>query len=252
MIQTIIDTLAIPTFCKLEKPVFKKFFLESVNLDSADKKIIRDDVKKITWLYALKPSNINIPKYEDGVVDYSEIAILQIDLLSESKAKKLNNILNKAIPYPLICFFAVDNKYAIGLANKRINQIDKSKSLIEQDWLTNFFEKDKISEVDQKFLQDFSIKNLSSLNFYKFYQDAVAKVVARSLAEKTGIYLVSNFLKSEVGINALREMQEIEQKISNLRSSLTKETQFNRKLELNVEIKNCQSAIDEISKKFYK
>ncbi|MES2960812.1 MAG: DUF4391 domain-containing protein [Pseudomonadota bacterium] len=252
MIQVILNALAIPTFCKLERPVFKKFFLESNNLDASDKKIIRDDVKKITWLYALKPSNINIPKYEDGVVDYSEIAILQIDLLSENKAKKLNNILNKAIPYPLVALFAFDDKCAIGLANKRINQIDKSKSLIEKEWLTRFFEKDKMGEIEQDFLQDCSIKNLSSLNFYKLYQDLVAKVAALGLAEKTGIYLVTNFLKSEAGINSLREMQEIEQKILNLRNSLSKETQFNRKLELNVEIKNCQSAIDEISKKFYK
>lgn len=72
MIEAFIHKLNIPDNCKLNKPVFKKLFLEKGKLDATDKKALKDDIDKIRWLYTLKPSTINIASYmqlnsEDGV-----------------------------------------------------------------------------------------------------------------------------------------------------------------------------------------
>ena len=79
-LEGFIDHLSIPRSCELNKPVFKKLFLENGVLDIADKTALKDDVDKIRWLYTLKGATINVASYVDSERDFSEIAVLQVEL----------------------------------------------------------------------------------------------------------------------------------------------------------------------------
>ena len=86
MIDIFLNQLSIPKSCELNKPVYKKYFLENRILDATDKKALKEDVSKIRWLYTLKPSTINISPYSDDERDYPEVAILHVELLSPGRA----------------------------------------------------------------------------------------------------------------------------------------------------------------------
>ena len=58
MTQIFLDNLNIPKTCAVNKTIFKKLFQENVVLDVTDKKALKDDIKKITWLFSLKSNNI--------------------------------------------------------------------------------------------------------------------------------------------------------------------------------------------------
>ena len=129
--ESFLEYINIPAACKLNKPVYKKMLLDSGVLDAADKTALKDDVEKIRWLYTLKPSTINIASYQDTEREYSEIAVLHVELANIKRQKRLANIFNKAIPYPLVLFFtSMDEeieKLTISLTDKRINLVDKEK-----------------------------------------------------------------------------------------------------------------------------
>lgn len=243
MTKAFLDAMAIPTACELNKPVFKKLFLENGDLDVTDKKALKDDIDRIRWLYTLKPSTINIPKFEDGTVEYLEVAVLQIDLTSPARAKRIATFINEAIPYPLILLFSHEGQFAVSVASKRINQADKTKWVIEEEWLTDWISETAPTSAEKKFISDYAIKNLSSLNFYAFYQDAIARVIALNAASRSGSYDNGNREKTEDRRKSLAEIAEIERQMAELRATLKKESQFNRKLELNVAIKERSDAI---------
>jgi Domain of unknown function (DUF4391) len=245
MTQILLSVMAIPAACELNKPVFKKMFLEKGELDATDKKALSNDIERIRWLYTLKPSTMNIPKFEDEHVEYQEVAVLQIDLSSPTRIKRITSFINKAIPYPLFLIFSHNDTFAVSVANKRINQADKAKWVVEEPWLTDWICEAAPTDIQSKFIEDCSLKNLSSLNFYAFYQDIVSRVVALNAASRSGTYTMPTRDKTESRRVQLREIAELERQAAELRTSLNQETQFNRKLELNMAIKE---RVDKISK----
>ena len=249
MIQDFLDSLGIPPKCFLNKTLFKKLFLESGMLDITDKKALKDDIDKIRWLYTLKPSTINIEPFKDQHREYDEVAILQIDLSSATRAKRIASFVNKAIPYPLILIFTHGDMIALSAADKRLSQADKAKWVVEDGWMTPWFNPSAPSQSERQFMTDIAIKNLSFLNFYAFYSDVKSRVIALNSACRSGTYTITTKTDTDTRLKNLKRIDELENEMAELRTSLKKETQFNTKLKLNVAVKERQDAITQLEQK---
>lgn len=243
MIQPFLDSLGIPEKCFLNKPIFKKLFMESGELDITDKKALKDDIDKIRWLYTLKASTINIEPYVDGEREYDELAILQVDLSNTKRMKRIASFINKAIPYPLILIFTNGNEVALSVADKRLSQSDKAKWVVEESWTTDWINLGAPSDAEKQFMADMKVSNLSSLNFYSFYQDVKSRVIALNSAMRSGAYQVTTQKETESRLERLSQIAELEKEVAELRADLKKESQFNRKLALNVSVKERLEAI---------
>lgn len=115
--------------------------------------------------------------------------------------------------------------------------------MIEDAWITAWFNPDAPNEAQQKFMQDLTIKSLSFVNFYAFYTDIKNRVIALNSATRSGSYQIVSAEKTKDRRESLTKITELEREITELRSALKKETQFNKKLELNVSVKERQEAI---------
>lgn len=246
MTQTFYDYMVIPEKCLLNKPLFKKLFQEHADLDITDKKALKDDIDKIRWVYTLKPATVNIAAYRDDAREYDEVAIIQIDLTSANRAQRIAAFVNKAIPYPIVLVFSFADTIALSVADKRINQSDKSKWVVEDAWMTEWFNPDAPNEAQQQFMQDMAMKNLSFVNFYAFYTDIKNRVIALNTATRSGNYKIVSPEKTADRRENLTRITELEREIAELRSALKKETQFSKKLELNVSVKERQEAIKQL------
>lgn len=243
MIQTFYDRMAIPEKCLLNKPLFKKLFQEHADLDLTDKKALKDDIDKIRWVYTLKPATVNIAAYSDDVREYDEMAIIQIDLTSANRAQRIATFVNKAIPYPIVLVFSFADTIALSVADKRINQADKSKWVVEDAWMTAWFNPDVPNEAQQKFMQDMTIKSLSFVNFYAFYTDIKNRVIALNTAEKSGSYALTSGDETLGRAKALRELEQLEQEKAELQNKLAKEKQMGRQVEMTTKIKQYADQI---------
>lgn len=249
MASLFFDKLSLPEKCELDKPIFKKLFLENADLDVNDKRALKDDVLKIRWAYTLKPATINIPTFVDETYEYLEIAFLELELSSPTRAQRIASFINKAIPYPIVIVLKHNDKFMVALANKRINLADKSKLVIEEVWQTAWISENNPSEIETKFLDDCNIKKLSSLNFYSFYQDLIARVIALETASRTGIYENKTSENLQQRRESLVAIANLEREIETLRAELKRETQFNRQLPLNMEIRKRTEAIHALQSK---
>lgn len=244
MTQALYDHMAIPEKCLLNKPLFKKLFQEHADLDITDKKALKDDIDKIRWVYTLKPSTLNIEPYRDDVREYDEIAIIQIDLTSAVRAQRIAAFVNKAIPYPVVIVFSFVDTMALSLADKRINQADKSKWVIEDAWMTAWFNPDAPNEAQQKFMQDMTIKSLSFVNFYAFYTDIKSRIIALNTADRSGSYTLTSGDGTINRADSLRQLDRLEQEKAELQSKLAKEKQMGRQVEMTTRIKKMADQIN--------
>jgi len=223
--------LNIPDSCFIGSTIYKKLFYENANLSTSDKSLFTDTINKVVWLYCLKPETINIQTYKDEAREYSEIEVIEVHVDKECKLNRIAEIIMKTIPYPMLLIFKLEDKIQFYVAHQRTNQSDSSKNTIEEFIATEWLDS------DSALLTKLDIKQMRFANFYTLYSDIVDAI---------SIYNISFVLPTNGNITGAEarelsaKIEEIEVQINSLRAKLKKESQFNRKMELNIEIKRLE------------
>lgn len=225
--------LNIPDSCFVGTNIYKKLFYENADLSTSDKSLFTDTINKIVWLYCLKPETINIPAYKDEVREYSEIEVIEVNVNKDYGLNRMAEIIMRTIPYPMQLIFKMEDKIRFYVAHQRTSQSDSSKNTIEEfistDWIGN----------DSALFSKLDVRQMRFTNFYTLYSDIVDAI---------SIYNISSVVPTNGNITGTEarelsaKIEEIEQKIISLRSKLKKESQFNRKMELNIEIKRLEQS----------
>ena len=229
--------LKIPDSCFIGNTIYKKLFYENADLSTRDKSLFTDTISKITWLYCLKPETINITVYKDEVLDYPEVEVIEVLVHKDYKLKRIAEIIMRTIPYPMLLIFKLEDKRQFYVAHQRINQNDSRKNTIGEfiftDWL----------ESDSALFAQLNIKQMRFTNFYALYSDIVDAI---SIYNLSAIMTVDDNISGAEARELSAQIENIEQEIRSLRAKLKKETQFNRKMELNIEIKKLEKHINNL------
>ena len=225
------DKFNLPAACEVDRPVYKKMFYDNAELSKADKALFGDVIDRVTWLYCLKPENIPIKPYLDETRDYPELEILEVTLTAEKGLRRIAEIIMRAIPYPMLLIFRLDEQAQVWAAHQRMNLADSEKLTLEDfvftDWLT---EASPLWAALDAQKQRFT-------NCYDFYADWVDAI---------SVFNAQTKIHADAGVTGedarrlLAEQEQRETKIAALRAELKKETQFNRRVEINMEIKRLE------------
>lgn len=223
--------LNLPRSCEVRNTIFKKLFYDNADLSAADKKLFTNVVNKITWLYCLKPETINIQPYQDDVREYSEIEIIEVELTEDKRTNRIAEIIMRSIPYPMLLIFVLGEKVQLWTAHQRTSLVDSSKNtfdaFVSSAWIA----------ANDPLLDALNIKTMRFTNYFVLYSDIVdvisvynAQAVAGQNSEITG----------EEARTLLARVGEIDRQISAIRAAMKKETQFNRKMEMNIQVKKLE------------
>ncbi|NMB96129.1 MAG: DUF4391 domain-containing protein [Clostridiaceae bacterium] len=225
------DFLNMPDSCFIGNTIYKKLFYENADLSTSDKSLFTDTISKITWLYCLKPETINIPAYKDEVRDYPEIEVIEVLVHKDYKLKRIAEIIMRTIPYPMLLIFKWEDKKQLYVAHQRVSQSDSSRNTIEEfistDWLDG----------DSALFARLDIRQMRFTNFFTLYSDIVDAI---SIYNLSAIMPMDENITGAEARQLSAKIEEIEQEIVSLRYKLKKESQFNRKMELNIEIKKLE------------
>jgi hypothetical protein len=242
----LIAALGIPAQALVEQRVPKKLLLENGAPTAADKRQIQDGIEETNWVAALKPTNIGVPAFDDGVRQYLEIAVLTVELRPAAKPNRLIELIHRAIPYPLVLIAGHDGAVCLSLAHKRWSQGEAGKVVVEtlrQVTLTP----NTPSDPESAFLASIAVSRLPAQNLFTLYDGMLVRLTALEAASLTGTFTLPD--SSEHGI-AVREGLDryatLEHDLELLRSKAGKEKQINRRVELNLEIQRIESILGAI------
>ena len=274
LIDKVCDHLKLPESTFLGTRITKKMLIDNNELSSNDKKLVTDVIQSIEWRNTLKPDTVNISMYVTDTVEYLEVAVIRVVLKADKKHKdRLTNItklMHTLIPYPVVLLVELQDELAISLADKRINQADKTKLVIEHIYNSDWLHPEKLSANENDFLNDFSLVNVSSLNYFELYQDFISMLIGLKASRISGNYESKNSsisqsdykpeaLNSEQDAKLassgfseksnedktalLRKLEGLEAELVSIRNKLRKESQMNIKFSLNVEAKKIKQEI---------
>lgn len=244
--ESFYDQLGLPEASLLDKRIFKRMVLEHGQLTSADKKTLSDDVSKLTWKYTLKASTVQVLPYEDAEREYLEVAIVEAVLSSRSQAPRIAEMIQRAIPYPVLLVMVEGSGFCVSVAHKRFSLAEKS-SIVAEGFLCSPWIEQPRSEVNEAFCKALALRNLSQVDFYCLYGGMVSAVLARSCAELTGTFVLDVGRPEQDRKRRLEQCQDMEREIGSLRVAIPKENQFAEQVELNTRIKKIETRLARIA-----
>ena len=231
------ESLNFPASTYVGKKLDKKEFLENFSLNINDRKLLSQNIDRITLENILNQDTINITPFLDEERDYSEIAIIKVKISNKEKLKSINNIIQQ-IPYSLIVFYAFQNEISLCLSPKRINKADSSKLVVEEVHFSKWIDFSNLTNIDKSFLQSLNINNHPFTNLLAFYESFIDKLISYNASIYSGTFSISKDTKM-----ILENIQKTEAQIIDIKNKIKKETNFNDKVNMNLELKKLNDKL---------
>jgi len=240
--------LNIPDRAIINKKISKAFFIRNFELSSAEKKIL-NEIIMMEWLASIKPSNSNITIVQNEFYIFEEIQVMTCTIsgnLIKGTIDKVANLFQKHIPYPIVLVIENEDEFAVNVCDKKINQIDKSKRIIETFINSPNVSKLYKNELVDAFFKALAFAVLDKNNLETTYKSYTSAIVQFQTALITGTFNKRSSVRTEDDLKHLETIQRIEKEIITLSNQIKKETQLNTKVSLNIDIQKKRKEIENI------
>ncbi len=248
----IINILSPPEKSLLQRRLTKVFFTKNFQLKAGEKRLLNNNIKSMQWLASLKPATCNVAASMTDEYAFDEIQIFTVQLDDsdfEKQCKAVSEFIQRHVPYQILMVIESENQLAFSTTDKRINQSDKSKRTIESFYHTPAINKLYKRDVDSSFTDALHFRQVQKDSLATVYQSYINAIIQYQAACITGTYITHDHKRTTEDMAVLKEIQNIETEIISLKSQLKKESQFNRKMEKNVELQKKKNHIEELKAK---
>ncbi len=193
------DNFKLPRAAFVNKFIPKNKFYEKAALSAKLQKEFIYKIQKITWKYKLAESTVGIAKTGKVI----EIQIFEIELKSQVIPKNLLKVIDKTIPYQILYRFIYKENEAYGITLKENKNAE------------NYY----FTEWNEKKAFDFT-----GIDLEKVYQKIIKTFILNEAQTKSSF--------NEI-IDTDNKIKALENEIGVLKNKISKEKQFNRKVEIN-------------------
>ena len=214
-----------PTKARFGRKIPKSKLYENASVNTKLKDKFVNQIEKIVWQYKLAPDTLNL----DATNKVPEIQIFDIFLKTKEVDQALLEVIDKAIPLPIIFQIHKGNKVKIKAAYKRPSESANNKwvieSYFESEWLDKYSTKQPMPQ---------------ALDLGKLYEQILKSLMpVEVISSKT-----SQTLDQQV--DKINKINSLKKEMDKLDSKYKKEKQRNRQFEINKQIKLKQKELDNL------
>ena len=233
-----------PASCLIEQRIAKVLFSENGPLTPGDRKTFRSDIEEIFCSYILDDNHgVMLNSYTDTEHDFSCLAQIDVVLRKPGKAVRVAELCHRAMPYPLIVILHDGDKLWFSMAEKRFSRDGKEQVVLEQQSDTGW--------ISDRFLQAFAeaadfgkFRKNSYLELYRHYAELLDVL---KTAEITGTFQQSS-ISPEERRKLLAELHQLQNQLAELKAKAKKEAELSLLVEINMQAKAIESAINKTKK----
>lgn len=209
-----------PSKTLLGRVVAKQRILAHVRATTKLRERLRDDVAQITWHAKLAHSTANLP----GTDDVPELQVFVITLKGEDLHRDVLRAIDRAIPFPILFELHGTHGIRVTAAYKRPSQADPSKWVLDDhyassDWLP--------AETPRQSLP-------TAIDLKQLYQQLLRSLLP--VSARQGEALPDQ-------LERLKALESLEKDADKLEKRLRNTKQFNRKVEINAELRSIREKI---------
>ena len=212
--------LALPPTTEFNKRIPKQKFYGHINANTAIKSQFAAQVKTIYWRNKIAASTLNIAA---GSI-MPELEVFEINLNTPNISENVLRQIDIAIPYYILFLLEYNGKYQAAIAFKEVTENKNIK--VNKYYHTNWLDKNELS------------LKMEGLSVDVIYENFVRQIAGEYLNRQS-----EETLKQSIAI--ADEKAKLQKQITVLENKIRKEKQFNKKVELNAEVKRLNIIINE-------
>ena len=217
-----------PQQAKVDRIIPKNKFYEQGKANGKIEQLFVNQVESIRWAYKLAASTIHLEDQDD----LKEIQIFQVRSRVENLDISILSFIDKLILTPIIFEVVYQDKVKVVATYKRLNQADKSKAVIGQYYASEC-------------LEDHSRVELPLyLKLADLYEHFIVQILPIALSKDQENDNES--VSIELQLQKAQQLENLQKQLDKLKSKLRTEKQFNRKVELNNQIRLLGAQLDKL------
>jgi len=214
-----------PVKARFGRKIAKSKLYENASVNTKLKDKFINQVDKIIWQYKLAPSTLNL----DATDKVPEIQVFDIFIKSNQIDQALLEVIDKAIPLPIIFQIHRDNKVKVKAAYKRPSGSANNKWVIESYFESEWLDKDTAKQPMPQ-----------ALDLGKLYEQILKSLMPVEVTSSKTMQT----LDEQVGI--INQISSLQKELDKLNSKYKKEKQANRQFEIHKQIKLTQRQLDNL------
>ena len=232
-----LTALAFPADALVDRRVPKTLLIENGAPTPADKRRIRDGIEELRWLATLKPTTIGVAEYRDADREYLEIAILRLELRTNTRAERLVELVHRAIPYPMLLIVWREEATELSLAHKRWSRSETGRTVIDGEIVAARLTGECTDQPIVAFREALALTGQPRSSLHALYQGWIDTVHALRAAGITGTFSLPSSKPAAVDrAAALQECRLLDNRIAEICAAADKERQVSRRVEMNLEL----------------
>lgn len=182
-------------------------------------------VEQIVWAFKLAPETIHLPARPD----VPEIQVFSLQLKAPELHRDVLRCIDGAIPFPIVFELAFEGRTQVIAAYKRLNESDANRWVI-----SDYFATDWLPVGSQRATMPV-VLHLGGL-----YEQLLHRLIPLSVRpQETLTELVAR----------VEQVQAKQRELDKTTARLAKEKQFNRKVEINAQLRQLKTELDELESK---
>ena len=216
-----------PVKARFGRKIAKSKLYENASVNTKLKDKFINQIDKIIWQYKLAPSTLNL----DATDKVPEIQVFDIFIKSNQIDQALLEVIDKAIPLPIIFQIHKGNKVKIKAAYKRPSESANNKWVIESYFESEWLDKDVAKQPMPQ-----------ALDLGKLYEQILKSLMpVEVVSSKTTQTL-------DEQVDKINKINSLQKELDKLGSKYKKEKQRNRQFEINKQIKLMKKIMDNFLK----
>ncbi|WP_138494058.1 DUF4391 domain-containing protein [Paenibacillus pinistramenti] len=212
----------LPSNTIVNRKIPKNKFYDKLHANQHLKELFTDQVDTIIWKHKLSKETIRLSPKDD----VEEIQVFEIHLKERSYSQDLLRSIDKAIPYPILHVLMNEGMVKLAIAFKERNQMDDNRSVVRS-----------YHETQWQPVENLNMNLLQGLDLKAVYENIIRGLLP--VNSSPDVKLI-DALEQQARIDKLKlECQRLEAKMRS-------EKQFNRKVELNMELQRKRRELNQL------
>ncbi|MGW2511692.1 DUF4391 domain-containing protein [Streptomyces scopuliridis] len=235
----VVDALRLPADCAVDVRVPKTQLQAHSDFSAADRRLLQDGIDTLHWAAAIRPDTVGIPAYTapDGSRRIPELHVMTLRARTGTKLTRLEELLHRAVPYPILLVSEQESGPRVSVALKRMSHARNDEVTLESPPVSASVG-DVPAPVGDAFLSALQLDQQPRSNLSAVYDGWLARTVALRVAAVLGEFALAGTLDAaQTQLSALTESTRLEAEINKLVAQIKREKQIPRRIELQDQIK---------------
>lgn len=214
--------LNIPDRALVNRRIPKVKLYKQIGVDTKLERKFIDEIENITWKYKLSKETTNLQPTKETV----EIQVFEIYLKEKAISEEVLENIDRVIPYPILFILRYEDDIKLTIAHKERNKIDENKMVVHTYYQSEWM---KEHELDIDILKGLTLKEV--------YNNIIRQLIP-----------IKNTMEEDIEklIELNERIESLKREIKKLEKKMKVEKQFNRKVDLNIELQKKKKELEQL------